>query len=561
MTDPPPAHGRITALKIGGLLRGEEGDPGRQLLGRRDGRDGGAWRDLASDRGRRHPESARATLEPPRAPAFDPMLVILSDLHFGDGTATVENVPAGAFDLLLDHVLDLAGHARAEKITLLFLGDVFDLLRTEHWFHPAPGEALDGAPPPATPGEDPFPLEFRPWGAMAKSRGEVVERVLEARRACRDRAIAITEKILATCHEQLGVLSGRAPSPGEGADEALRARVVRRLTEEAPPIERLYLPGNHDRLARLFRREGGEDGVMERLLDALGAREATVNPDGSVTPGCGVLARHGQEADSLNFDRRPSLSPLPVPRDYLRTPIGDPITTECMARLAYEVRADLLHWGIPKEVAEAVHDRLRVVEDVRPLGAALRWLTEVGAAGWGEPRWDEEIERSLQRVASSLLPRMLDLPFSRRWARRPGLRRTWDVLRIRLVSFLSANLSLRTFARLLGLWDRLLRRFPAEDPYARAALGPLGGGAPRVVFGHTHGFVQVPLSAPAGGTERVYLNSGTWRHVVQETLDRSGFIATKEMTYLVFYETGERASPQRGGKAWEAWSGAMRERG
>jgi UDP-2,3-diacylglucosamine pyrophosphatase LpxH len=487
------------------------------------------------------------------------MLVILSDLHFGDGTATVENVPAGAFDLFLDHVLDLAKHARAPKITLLFLGDVFDLLRTEHWFHPAPGEALDGAAPPTAPGEDPFPLELRPWGAMARSRGEPTDRVLEARQACRARAIAIAEKIIATCDRQLRVLRGDPPPAGPDEDGELRARVSRRLAEAVTPIERLYLPGNHDRLARLFRRQVDDDGVMERLLAALGAREVTVDADGSVTPGCGVLARHGQEADSLNFDRRPSLSPLPAPGDYLRTPIGDPITTECMARLAYEVRADLLHWGIPNEVAEAVHDRLRVVEDVRPLGAALRWLTEVGAASWGQPRWDEEIERSLQRVASSLLPRMLDLPFSRRWARRPGLRRAWNVLQIRLVSFLSANLSLRTFARLLGLWDRLLRRFPAEDPYARAALGPLGGGAQRVVFGHTHGFVQLPLSAPAGGTERVYLNSGTWRHAVQETLDRSGFVGTKEMTYLVFYEAGERAAPERGGKAWEAWSGTMRE--
>jgi len=77
------------------------------------------------------------------------MLIFISDLHFVDGTAGEHNVPTDAFRIFFE---DIAGTAdwlsrdgrKIEEIKLVFLGDIFDLLRTEMWFD--------------------YPESERPWG-------------------------------------------------------------------------------------------------------------------------------------------------------------------------------------------------------------------------------------------------------------------------------------------------------------------------------------------------------------------------------------------------------------
>jgi hypothetical protein len=73
------------------------------------------------------------------------VLIVVSDFHLMDGTAGAHHVEPGVFRSTMH---DLAAHAReaqATEITILFLGDVFDLVRTERWFE--------------------YPLDDRPWGA------------------------------------------------------------------------------------------------------------------------------------------------------------------------------------------------------------------------------------------------------------------------------------------------------------------------------------------------------------------------------------------------------------
>ncbi|MCG6917125.1 MAG: hypothetical protein LJE89_06215, partial [Deltaproteobacteria bacterium] len=77
------------------------------------------------------------------------MLIFISDLHFVDGTAGEHNVPADAFKVFFE---DIAGTVdwliqdgrKIQEIKLVFLGDTFDLLRTETWFD--------------------YPENERPWG-------------------------------------------------------------------------------------------------------------------------------------------------------------------------------------------------------------------------------------------------------------------------------------------------------------------------------------------------------------------------------------------------------------
>src|SRR3954471_17805130 len=67
-----------------------------------------------------------------------------------DGSAGAHHVEAGVFRSTMN---DLAAHARealATDITICFLGDVFDVIRTERWFD--------------------YPLEERPWGSNPSSQ-------------------------------------------------------------------------------------------------------------------------------------------------------------------------------------------------------------------------------------------------------------------------------------------------------------------------------------------------------------------------------------------------------
>ena len=74
------------------------------------------------------------------------MLVFVSDLHFVDGTAGEHNLPSLAFEYFFDDLAAIANKPSNDikEIKLVFLGDIFDLLRTEKWFD--------------------YPADERPWG-------------------------------------------------------------------------------------------------------------------------------------------------------------------------------------------------------------------------------------------------------------------------------------------------------------------------------------------------------------------------------------------------------------
>ena len=62
------------------------------------------------------------------------MIIVVSDLHLMDGSAGAHYVDAGVFRSTFT---DLAAHAReagARDLKLVFLGDLFDVIRTERWF-------------------------------------------------------------------------------------------------------------------------------------------------------------------------------------------------------------------------------------------------------------------------------------------------------------------------------------------------------------------------------------------------------------------------------------------
>ena len=60
------------------------------------------------------------------------MLVLFSDVHLTDGSSG-ETIKSGAFEKFTFHVKDMVETAGAQELEIVFLGDIFDVIRSRTW--------------------------------------------------------------------------------------------------------------------------------------------------------------------------------------------------------------------------------------------------------------------------------------------------------------------------------------------------------------------------------------------------------------------------------------------
>ncbi|MCX6088791.1 MAG: metallophosphoesterase, partial [Candidatus Atribacteria bacterium] len=199
------------------------------------------------------------------------MLVFISDLHFVDETAGKHNIPTEAFRIFFQ---DIAGNVERYKknsreineIKIVFLGDVFDLLRTEMWFG--------------------YPVDERPWGTN--------ESKIEAH------AETIFDTII---------------SKNRATFDLLKGNLKKEFGFPFEP-ERIYIPGNHDRLCNKYPK------LKDKIRKELGITKTADRFEHFFQDvNYGVFARHGHEFDKINYEGSLTYSY----EDYMRVPIGDPI--------------------------------------------------------------------------------------------------------------------------------------------------------------------------------------------------------------------------------------------
>lgn len=208
------------------------------------------------------------------------MLVFISDLHFLDGTTGNHNLPKSAFEKFLSSIKMHAKKAEdVKELKIIFLGDIFDLLRSEKWFEEKE--------------------EDRPWG-------DNTEKMII-------RAKNILDTIVEKNKHTFALFSKKA----------LRKR-FREIN-----VENIYIPGNHDRLCWII------DPLKEKVLKLL-----DLNTDNKENfkhyfsnSEHSVYALHGHIFDSFNYEG----SSLHTTKDYKLVPIGDPITTEMLIKIPYKL--------------------------------------------------------------------------------------------------------------------------------------------------------------------------------------------------------------------------------
>jgi UDP-2,3-diacylglucosamine pyrophosphatase LpxH len=436
------------------------------------------------------------------------MLVFISDLHFVDGSAGEHNLSHRAFEYFFDDLEAIANKPTNEinEIKLVLLGDVFDLLRTENWFG--------------------YPADERPWGSD--------ERALEVH------ALTLFDAIT-------------------GHPENIRTfQIFRRGVSDLKDRCRLgteprlfYLPGNHDRLVNRYK------GLREKVCDCLGIPPAWHDPN-NLFPNTyedlayGVFARHGHEFDKFNYEGGTSYTPL----DYQRVPIGDPITTELVARLPYALaqRLERVDWLSPGE-KKTIKRNFQEIENIRPMSALIEWLL-----------YQVRQERALKEIIEDTVQEVIDyfenLEYVRNWYARHDKWTDWldEADKIQAFLFLLRHFKLYSTETLWNLAMRAKDYFVKDDlleasPQEYSHLDPR---MRYVVYGHTHDpLVSAVRSIPAvpAPLEQVYLNTGTWRGRYFKCNQDDSFISWKNITYVIFYRDGERSDTY---PVFETWTGTLK---
>ena len=431
------------------------------------------------------------------------MLVFISDLHFVDGSAGEHNLSHRAFEYFFEDVETIAGKTSSEikEIKIVLLGDIFDLLRTEGWFD--------------------YPADERPWGTN--------EPAIEVH------ALTLFDAI--TDHPENRrsfkiIRQGVADLKGKcGLDAEARL---------------FYLPGNHDRLINRY------ISLRQKVCDCLGILPAWHNPANLFSrtyedPAYGVFARHGHEYDKFNYEGGTAYTE----GDYQRVPIGDPITTELVARLPYALARRL--GNVPDKAA--IIRNFQEIENVRPLSALVQWLLY-------QVRQDRQLKEIIEDSVQEVIAYFDSLAFVKNWYKRHDKWTDWrdEADKIQAFLFLLRNFKLNSTE---WLWDLAMKAkdYFVKDDLLEAAPQEylhLGPRVRYVVYGHTHDPLMSPVrSFPAvpAPLEQVYLNTGTWRGRYYKATQDDSFIPWKNMTYVIFYQEGERDASF---PVFETWTGALK---
>ncbi len=61
------------------------------------------------------------------------LCICFSDLHFTDGTVGNQSADDVVWEEVFDNIVDLCGHFNIDELTIVLVGDVVDMIRTQRW--------------------------------------------------------------------------------------------------------------------------------------------------------------------------------------------------------------------------------------------------------------------------------------------------------------------------------------------------------------------------------------------------------------------------------------------
>ncbi len=450
------------------------------------------------------------------------MLVVVSDLHLTDESTSANVHPRAISKVFLRETIQNA-RDNAREIRMVFLGDTFDLVRTDYWIKDVPSDE-------------------RPWnGTLSPRTGTNTHPNVESHYR------NVLDRILRTRASRalFNSINSLKQESGKGGRRKIPIRVT-------------FVVGNHDRALNAF------PSLRKRITEQAREADRVEFVTGLRVPEYSVLARHGHEWDEhchgYEFYTRVLNKKSKVTRFdkacYRVQTIGEVITAEVMAGLVHRVR-EKMGSSDPEFIRQ-----LMEINNVRPQIDAFWWLEWFGRKTLSRKKkailldaLKESIAAVLNTTLAARWDELIHEIFVFRGDLTDRLEQLLTFLETKTFDELKFDLTLFNFFR--GVFGS------SKDHWAEAAgkewEGGLHGKIQYVVYGHTHETRTEYFSGLADNRVRMYINTGTYLPLIQRARD-AGFATANQMTMTFFYRGDEDTEGKKGNMpSMEMWNGIKRK--
>ncbi|MCF7919559.1 MAG: hypothetical protein K9N06_06575 [Candidatus Cloacimonetes bacterium] len=442
------------------------------------------------------------------------MLIVLSDLHFSDGS-TATNVAPEVFSQILFPAIMLRAGNPAKSLTeihLVLAGDIFDLVRADKWLE------LDKAKRPWNGTLD-FHIAVNTDFAVELLYSQVLDIIL-AEPACAT-FIAEINKLADNIH---GI-----------------------------PVKITYLPGNHDRAVNNY------VSLQNKIRSLFPGIDIEIR-NNLLAGEYAVLCRHGHEWDetcySYDFARKVlniSLEDRFDPAYHKVQNIGEVITTEILGGITYHLKNTFNWQGKNDKLLEYIKD----IYNVRPALSGINWLIWITTANF-----DKTLRSEIINALHLSLESFLDTTLAKMWDKvSPDLIFIGDIIdRIQLLKnyLMKDNFnSLQLTLEIIKFGEKYFK--PFDDKYVKGARQDFEKhpDIQLVIYGHTHQAREVIIAGNSRSTYR-YINTGTYLPLIQEARVK-GFGRAKRMTLTFIYnkneDRGSNSNKKENSISLEFWDG------
>jgi UDP-2,3-diacylglucosamine pyrophosphatase LpxH len=452
------------------------------------------------------------------------MLVVISDLHVTDGSSGT-TISERAFKIFRERLREMAYEAswRAggsyrpiEKMDVLLLGDVMDVIRSAKW--------LDE--------------EVRPWNDVHSPEFLTMVKKINLGILSHNSASFAVLKGLNSADRSLRITLPPDDGAGNVTKIGYEPETEGRISVE---VNIHYMVGNHDWFYHLQGDEYNE--IRQTVIDAMGLANDSLAPFAhdpaessmimNVLNDHDVYARHGDIYDPFNYEGNRDASSL-----------GDAIVVELLNRFPLEVRNQLGD-QLPVECLEGLNE----IDNVRPLLLIPVWVDALlDKTCSNQP----DLAHKVKDIWNNLATDFLKLDFVRKRDKWWNPLDAVDKLELGLI--ITSKISFDKIAGVIK-WFTKKKNGSVETYYQHTSEEQaVKDKKAFIVYGHTHHSEVVPLDN-VNSKDQIYINSGTWRAVYEMAkadykLPR--FVNYKVMTYLAFFKGDER-----GGRKFESWSGSL----
>lgn len=409
------------------------------------------------------------------------MLVFLSDIHLTDGSSGTQIAPR-AFKKFCELLLNIIGQpseTKINKVEVVLLGDIFDVIRSDIWLREANNLAH-----PIRPWSAPGDQDAAGWDLQMYAE-EIVTKIIRNRQ--NQEAIGYLKAFEKQCAQDLGI-----------------------------KLVVSYLIGNHDWLLNRY------PSTRQAIADFLG-----LTPPGHYatselnhfrlfdSDGYPVCARHGDCYDPFNFEGNRDASSL-----------GDAIVIDLLNKF-------------PKAVADSplgsnpiLVKQLKEIDNVRPLWQIPAWIM-------GLCRRFPEAEDQLHEIWNGLVDDFCAIDFVKehhQWGLETALHLSGGFSFEQLKEIADSWIAQKLFSNSDNYHDAAYKETFLQQGQARYVVYGHTHHAEQVPL-------DLMPPTTGGVTEALYFNTGTWRKVFEHTVydeDSLEFIGWYVMTFVVFYLPSEK---------------------